>query len=112
MMLALILEESRRAEAIRIALTVIPMYFAAFPGDASLLAAIASPNGIEAAETIMLEVGERAMGLEDRAAAHALHRAAYAAEAVWLALHPDPDLVEVMAAAEASIFSTPPVRVS
>ena len=104
-MLARILEESRRAEAIRIALTVIPMYFAAFPGDGSLLAAIASPDGVEAAETIMLAVGERAVGLEDRAAAHALHRAAYAAEAVWLALHPEPDLDEVIAAAEASMFN-------
>lgn len=97
-----ITEELRR-EAIRIASIVLPIYLAAYPGDTALMAVLEQQKNVDIAYTIMVEACTRAETCPGRDQVHRLHRAADAAEAVWLALQPEPNLAEVIAATEAAM---------
>ncbi len=85
--------------AIALARQVLPLYAAVYPSDKRLERALdrrSSPDEVEGIMQCAVDVAE---GCDKAADAWPLFRACDAAECVWLALHPNPDIAELVEAA-------------
>ena len=91
--------------AIALARQVLSVYERAYPDDKRLERALDLRSPPEAVEAIMFhacDVAEQAEG--EQARRHALHRAAYAAESIFLALHPQPDIPDLQEAVQCALM--------